>query len=29
MFCLLAGDVLQLLVPVRRADLLPGAGSAP
>ena len=24
-----AGDVLQLPVPVRRVDLLPGSGSAP
>lgn len=29
MSCCLAGDVLQLLVPVRRADLLPGPGAAP
>lgn len=29
MLCMLAGDVLQLPVPLRCADLLPGAGSAP
>lgn len=28
LFCLPAGDVLQLPVPVRRVDLLPGSGSA-
>ena len=28
-FYLLTGDVLQLPVPVRRVDLLPGSGSAP
>lgn len=29
MFCVRAGDVLQLRVPLRGADLLPGAGAAP
>lgn len=29
MLCLLTGDVLQLPVPLRGVDLLPGAGAAP